>query len=53
MKKMCESMECENIADIGKAAEAMAEKMGGFEPVLAKLQKDVGEATWQKILKEY
>eukprot|EP00930_Biecheleria_cincta_P065790 TRINITY_DN516_c0_g1_i1.p1 TRINITY_DN516_c0_g1~~TRINITY_DN516_c0_g1_i1.p1 ORF type:complete len:408 (-),score=117.52 TRINITY_DN516_c0_g1_i1:133-1356(-) len=53
LKKMCESMECESIGDIGKAAEAMAAKLGGFEPVLGKLQKDVGDETWQKILKEY
>merc|ERR1712100_735044 len=52
MKKMCESMECENMGKIGEAAEAMAGKIG-FEAVLAKLQKDVGDETWQKILKEY
>ena len=50
---MCRSTGCENTGDIGKAAEKLAEKLRGFEALLGKLQKDVGDATWQNIRKEY
>jgi hypothetical protein len=46
-------MECKNSHDLGKAAERLAEKLGGFEKVLEKLQNDVGDATWKTILKKY
>eukprot|EP00973_Karenia_brevis_P065860 9152903-Karenia_brevis.AAC.1 len=38
---------------IGKAAEKLADELGGFEKVLEMLQKELGEMTWSKILKEY
>lgn len=53
IQKLCKCCECDNIQNIGEAAERLAEKLGGFEEVLEKLQTELGEATWAKVLKEW
>merc|ERR1719321_595716 len=51
---MTKSMECDKIQHIGDCAEKMAKKLpGGFKALLKKLEADVGEATWKKILDAY
>lgn len=53
VNRMCKICKCDKIQNIGSAAEKLAEELGGFEPVLTKLQTELGEVTWAKVLKEW